>query len=158
MTAVSTTVIPVKRAIVALLKALHSADQPPVEVIYGPLDTETVQLDRVVSVRGVQAGTSDLDALDLGSAGEVYVVEVITSVDIRTAGDEGQQAATEAVLTLYARQEALMREGHPGDLNLGAQGVLGARPSGSWDLLERVSDKGRSAAVRWGVQIIGQRQ
>jgi len=144
-------------ALVALLKALHVTDADQVFVIDGPPDAETMKLDRIVSVLGAK-GTSGPDALDLGTAGEQFVIEVATSVDLAAKGDEGIALARSTAVGLWARQEQAVREHVTGDLGASASGVLGAQPASDWDLGQKASDKGRSAWVRWGVLVTAQRQ
>lgn len=156
----STTAAAAKAALITVFKALHAADADPVQVVYGPPDEETLQLPRLVSVGGVNAGSGDVDALDQGTTFELYVVDIITAVDLPVPGSDGQQLATETALALWTRQEARIRTDANGDLGLGAAGVFGGGVSvaSTWQLQERVSERGRSAAIRWGVQITGQRQ
>lgn len=154
----ATTALIVKRTLKTHIAALHASDVDAVEVLNGPADVEQQELERLVSIGGVQSGQADLDSLDLGTEGELYVVSMITAVDLPVGGEDGQVLATETALALWDRQVTYLREGHDGALGLGPFGVLGLRPARQWDLLERVSARGRSAAVRWGVQVIGQRQ
>lgn len=144
-------------ALVQLLRALHAADVDQVLVVDGPPDAEAIQPDRVVAVLSA-AGTSGMDALDLGTYGEQFVIEVVTSVDIAGRGDEGIALARSLVTGLWARQETAVREHATGDLGASASGVLGARPASDWRLEQKASDKGRSAWVRWGVLVTAQRQ
>lgn len=153
----SGTVAAAKGALFDLLTALHAADTDPVEVIYGSPDAEILKIARVVCVGAVRPASDEQDALDRGTAQQRYTIELTTSVDIPVPGSAGQRQATEAVCALWDRQEAAVREYVTGDLGQGLAGVLGAWPVWS-ELLERASERGRTAAVRWGVQVIGQRQ
>lgn len=153
----SGTIAAAKGALFDLLVALHAADTETVEVIYGSPDAEILKLARVVCVGAVRPAAEGPDALDNGTAEQRYTIEITTSVDIPVPGSAGQRAATEAVCALQDRQEAAVREYVTGDLGQALAGVLGARPVFT-ELLERESDRGRTAAVRWGVQVIGQRQ
>ena len=154
----ATSVKGAKAALQTLFVALHAADPDPVQVIYGPATADNFrQADRVVQIGGAK-GTAEADALDLGTYTERYVIEIVTSVDLAMVADSaGQQTATEAVLDLWSRQELAVREHPTGDLGASASGVLGARVNGEPELMEPPTGTGRSAAVRWGVYVIGQR-
>lgn len=151
------TVTAVKAALPQVFRDLHAADAEPVTVVYGPRSAKTVVQDRLVLVGRVTSARNEADSMSRDSETETYTVEVITSVDIPGAGDEGQQAATEAALALWTRQKDAVREFADGALGLEAAGVLGAWPAPEFEVAEAASDTGRAAAVRWGVYVIGQR-
>lgn len=143
-------------ALVDLLTALHAADDPAVTVVDGPPDAEHLVGDRVVAVLGA-VGTSGPDALSLGTYGETFTVEVVTSVDLAGPGAETLRAARQAVTALWARQELAIREHPTQDLGQAAAGVLGAVPASDWRLDQQASEKGRTAYIRWGVLVTAQR-
>jgi len=157
----STSVPAVKAALVTLLEATFATDADPVTVIYGPRGALTVTGDRLFTVGGAN-GTSDPDSLesDEGTFAEDYVLDVVTSVDLPGAGDEGQQQATEAALDLWTRARAAVKAVAGRDLGLAASGVLLAAPSSGFTLAEQAGTQEsprRTAAVRWGVRVIAQR-
>ena len=147
-----------RAALASVLTALHAADADPVQVVIGPAGADNFrQSDRVVQILGAK-GQSDADAMDLGTFGERYVIEVRTSVALAMVADSaGQQLASDAAADLWAREEAAVREHATGDLGASASGVLAARVAPEFELLEPLDGTGRQAAVRWGVLIIGQR-
>lgn len=151
----STTVGAVKTALVALLEATFAGDAAPVTVFDGPRGAKTFSEDRIALVLDV-AGTSGADALDLGTQGETYTVQVRLAV--RMTGADSLQAARDAVLDLWQRAELAVREHPTGDLGLSASGVLGVRVAPQFELTEVADAEGREAGVRWGVYVIGQRQ
>jgi len=154
----ATSIKAAKAALASLFTALHAADADPVQVIYGPADADNFrQTDRVVQIGGAK-GIAQADAMDLGTYEERYTITVVTSVALAMLTDSaGQQRATEAALDLWTRQELAVREHATGDLGASASGVLGARVTGEFELLEPLDGTGRQAAVRWGVFVIGQR-
>ena len=147
-----------KAALQAVLVALHAADTDPVQVIYGPATADDFrQADRVVQIGGVK-GQAQADAMDESTFEERYRIEITTSVDLAMVADSaGQQLATETALDLWTRQETAVREHATGDLGASASVVVAARVTGEFELLEPPTGSGRSAAVRWGVLILGQR-
>ena len=152
-----TTVDDVKAALVALAETTFAADAAPVSVIYGPRTATTVTEDRLVSVQGV-TGTRDADSLggDAETVTEVYVLTVVCSADLQGAGDEAQQAATQAALDLWRRLTAAVRAVADRDLGLAASGVQLAVPDSGFEVVERADENGRQAAVRWGLRVMAQ--
>lgn len=143
----------VKAALVELLRATYADDAEPVQVTDGPVGTEVTRGPRLVEV-GEVTGTDELDSMGLGSTADTYVVTITASVTLQDP--EGMRTAREAALDLWDRGRTVVREHPTGDLGLEASGVLGARPSRDWRLFEFPLQQGRSAAVRWGVQIVAQ--
>jgi hypothetical protein len=146
----TTTVPAVKAALVALLAGVL----PDVEVIYGPITTETMTTPRVLTV-GNAAGTSALDSLTTGTSLEQYTVTLTVSCTIN--GPDTQKAATEAACAVFAVAEQTIREHPTGDLGLSASGVLGAFPTGDFEVTEADTDLGSNAAVKWSVYVQAQR-
>ena len=157
----STSLAGAKAALVALFEATFADDAESVTVVYGPRSAVTQSRPRVIVVGGVTDGANEADSLegDEGSFTEDYVIDVVCSVDLPGAGDEGQQLATEAALDLWQRCKAAIRGVPDQDLGAAAFGVQKAAPAVPFSLGERAGDSenpGRTAAVRWGVRVIAQ--
>lgn len=157
--ATGTSVDVVKAQLAALFEATFAADEDPVTVLYGARAVETSVEDRLVSIQGV-TGTSQDDSLDgAGSFDERYRVTVVCGVDLPGAGDEQQQAITQAALALWNRCKVALRAAPDQaiDATAAAAGVMRAIPVAEFELAERADEKGRAAAIRWGVDVIAQR-
>jgi len=142
----TTTVPAVKAALVVLLASVL----PDVEVIYGPITTETITTPRVLCV-GDARGTSKLDSMTLATSLEQYTVTLTFSFTIN--GPDAQQAATEAACLAYAAAEHAVRLA----ADLGVAGVLQAIPTGDFELIEADTALGSNAAVKWSVYVQAQR-
>lgn len=157
--ATGTSVDVVKAQLAALFEATFAVEDDPVSVVYGPRSTETVVEERLVSMQGITGVTQD-DSLDgAGSFDEHYRVTVVCSVDLAGAGDDQQQAVTEAVVLLWHRCKTALRAAPDQAINAtaAAAGVLRAVPAPDFELVEKADEKGRAAAIRWGVDVIAQR-
>ena len=158
----TTTPLTVYGALVALAASTFGADPDPVQIVDGPLVAEAARGERLIRFGDI-VGTGDPDALDYGTALEQYVVLVELSVDLAGAGDETVGVARAAVLGLWDRWEAAVRdEGGPARLGMteaaaDAAGLLAARPSRDFEVKHSATKRGREALVRCGVMVTAQR-
>lgn len=158
----TTTPLTVYAALVSLAGTTFGGDVEPVTILDGPLVAETSRGDRLIRFGDI-VGTGDPDALDYGTELEQYVVLVELSVDLAGAGDETVRVARAAVLDLWSRWEAAVRdEGGPARLGMtevaaDAAGLLAARPSRDFEVKHSATKRGREALVRCGVMVTAQR-
>ena len=144
----TSTVAPVKAA----LAALFTAALPGVQVIYGPIDTQTTTDPNVLTVGDV-LGAAERDSLSYATASEAYTVACSISCGIN--GPDAQQTVTELAMSFYIAAELAVREHPTGDL--GVAGVLGAQPTGEFELVETAEPTGRYALVQFSVYVQAQR-
>jgi hypothetical protein len=144
----SSTIPGVKAALVALFTSSLS----DIQVIYGPIDTKTVTAPNVLTVEGV-IGTTEMDSMSYQTASETY--DVSCSISCGINGPDAQQAADEMALAYYVAAELAVREHPTGDL--GVAGVLGAQPTGEFELVETANATGRYALITFAVHVQAQR-
>jgi len=149
----------VKAELVALFAATFAGDADPVTVIYGPRDTKTVTEDRLVSVLGMKGENED-DSLGYAGASfvERYQVLVVCSVDLAGPDEATMQAASEGAQALWRRCRAALRTAPERSISpaAAAVGVQKATAAREWELAEAASAEGRTAAVRWSVDVWAQ--
>jgi hypothetical protein len=131
----------VKSALVAIL----SSALPNTQVIYGPGTTVTTLRSRILVVGESVTGTLTSTSIDLSSGTEQYSINMLASVSI--SGTNGPLADTEALADFAATVAAIQDDPHLGG------NTLTATVDGSFELSETANDSGRSADVRFPVNV-----
>jgi hypothetical protein len=158
--AVGSSVPTVKAELVTLFQAVFAGDADPVTVMYGPRVAKTFTEDRLVSVLGMKGENEDDSLGDAGASFvERYQVLVVCSVDLAGPDEATMQAASEGAQALWRRCRAALRTA-PGPASISpaaiAAGVQKATAAREWELQEAATAEGRTAAVRWSVDVWAQ--
>jgi hypothetical protein len=138
-------------ALVTLVEA--TVDTVAWQITDGPPDTEAQRAQRLISVGDDEiASPTDFDSMAAQGMAERYMIPMTVSVAL--PGPESLIVCrTEALAAHEAIREAVLATP---SLGLVAQGVLSAFPTSERRIQQFATPEGRSAAIRFGIDIYAQ--
>jgi hypothetical protein len=145
------TIPAVLAALVTLVEATLSTDEW--QIVDGPPDAETQRAQRLVTIGEDDiVSPTDFDSMAAQGMAERYTIPMTVSVAL--PGPESLIVCrTEALAAHEAIREAVLATP---SLGLVAQGVLSAFPTGERRIQQFATPEGRSAAIRFGIDVYAQ--
>jgi hypothetical protein len=142
-------------AVIAALKALVEAtlDTSAWQIVDGPPDVDTQKAQRLVAIGDDDiVSPTDFDSMAAQGMAERYAVPMTVSVNL--PGPESLIISRAEALAAHEEiREAVLATP---SLGLVAQGVLSAFPTSERRIQQFATPEGRSAAIRFGIDIYAQ--